>query len=254
MVTDTSGSAFLLPLLIAPFVGSFLGVLIVRLPAGSPVMLGRSACPACGARLGWVDMVPLFSFLVLRGRCRHCRETIGWFHPAVELAAIAIAVSALLGDQPQIWVSCGLGWSLLTLACIDWSDFLLPDVLTLPLLLAGLIWTFDQSPEDLVDHCAAVFIGYGSFEALAAIYRRIRGRDGLGGGDSKLIAAVGAWCGLSALPMVIFGSAIIGLLAGAGLAAAGRSVTATTRIPFGTCIALSFWLVWNYGDLFSWRF
>jgi leader peptidase (prepilin peptidase)/N-methyltransferase len=248
---DASGSYWLWPILAAPFVGSFLGVLIIRLPAGRPVAMARSACAHCGTRLGAMDMVPLFSFLVLRGRCRHCRAPIGRFHPAVELAAVAVAIWAVLADPDpgRVWADCGLGWTLLALAWIDWTDFLLPDVLTLPLLLAGLTLTLVWEPEALTDHGLAAALAYLSFQGLAFAYRRLRGWDGLGAGDAKLIGAAGAWCGLAALPVIVLGSALIGLLAALGLALAGRTVTSTTRIPFGPSIALAFWLVWLHGAL-----
>jgi leader peptidase (prepilin peptidase)/N-methyltransferase len=166
----------------------------------------------------------------------------------VELAAVAVALWAALVDQDavRIWVDCGLGWTLLSLAWIDWTVFLLPDALTLPLLLAGLLVTLEWFPYELTDHCVAAILGYLSFQGLGAAYRWFRGRDGLGGGDAKLIAAAGAWCGLAILPLVVLGSALIGLLAALGLALAGRTVTSTTRIPFGPCIALAFWVNWLY--------
>jgi leader peptidase (prepilin peptidase)/N-methyltransferase len=248
--------SFLLPLLAAPFIGSFLGVLISRLPADRPIGISRSACPHCGTRLGVRDLIPLVSFLVLRGRCRHCGRPIGWFHPLVEIAALAVAVSAALvdvdlswPDPARLWIDCGLGWTLLTLAWIDVTSLLLPDVLTLPLLLAGLLVTFVQAPEALVDHSLAAVVAYLSLQALAFGYRRLRGREGLGGGDAKLLAAAGAWCGLQALPFVVLTSAVIGLLVALGLVLTGRGMTSRTQIPFGPCIALAFWLVWLQGSL-----
>jgi leader peptidase (prepilin peptidase) / N-methyltransferase len=250
-VQDTFGSAWAWPLLAAPFVGSFLGVLIIRLPSRAPIAMARSACPRCGTPLGALDLVPLFSFVALRGRCRHCRAPIGLFSPAVELAAVAVALWAVLADSDtgRVWADCGLGWALLTLAWIDWTDFLLPDVLTLPLVLAGLVLTLTWNPDALTDHCLAAILAYVSFQGLAFTYRRLRGRDGLGGGDAKLIAGAGAWCGLAALPLVVLGGALLGLLAALGLALAGRSMTSTTPIPFGPCIASAFWLVWIHGAL-----
>jgi leader peptidase (prepilin peptidase) / N-methyltransferase len=244
---------WLWPILAAPFIGSFLGVLIVRLPAGAPVAFARSACPRCGARLGGWEMIPLVSFVVLRGRCRHCRQTIGLLHPAVELAAVGVAVWAALADPDpvRVWADCGVGWTLLTLTWIDCTSFLLPDVLTLPLLLAGLALMFAEQPEALTDHCLAATLGYLSFQGLGFAYRRLRGRDGLGGGDSKLIAAAGAWCGLALLPFVVLGSAIVGLLAALALALAGRTVTSKTQIQFGPCIAVAFWLAWLHGGLLN---
>jgi leader peptidase (prepilin peptidase)/N-methyltransferase len=239
--------------LAAPFAGSFIGVLILRLPAGAPVLFSRSACLHCGTRLSPSELVPLASFALQRGRCRRCRKPIGLFHAAVELAAIVVALWAALADPDpaRLWIDCGLGWTLLTLAWIDLDSFLLPDVLTLPLLLAGLALTWAEQPEALADHCLAAIFGFLSFEALALAYRRLRGRDGLGGGDAKLIAAAGAWCGLALLPFVILGSALAGLLAALALALAGRAVSSRTPIPFGPCIAIAFWLAWLYAGVWD---
>jgi leader peptidase (prepilin peptidase)/N-methyltransferase len=250
-VTGIEIQDWLWPVLAAPFIGSFMGVLIVRLPSGAPVVFGRSACPACATRLSGWDMVPLISFLALRGRCRHCGQSIGLLHLGVELGALGVAVWAALADPDplRLWADCGLGWTLLTLAWIDWRCFVLPDVLTLPLLLAGLALTLAMQPEALADHCLAAALGYLSFQGLAFAYHRLRGRHGLGGGDAKLIAASGAWCGLALLPFVVLGSALAGLLAALGLALAGRAVTSTTRIPYGPCIGVALWLVWLHGAL-----
>jgi leader peptidase (prepilin peptidase)/N-methyltransferase len=248
-VAGTVDIGWLWPLLVAPIAGSFLGVLIIRLPAGKKLVFSRSACPHCASQLTAVDLVPLVSFMIARGRCRHCREPIGLFYPTVELAAVVVAAWAVLfePDPVLVWVDCGLGWTLLTLAWIDWTDMLLPDVLTLPLLLAGLALTFALQPDALVDHSLAAALGYLAFQGLALVYRRLRGRDGLGGGDAKLIAAAGAWCGVAVLPFVVVASAALGLLAALGLALAGRNMTSRTQIPFGPCIALAFWLAWMCG-------
>lgn len=248
-MTDTVDLGWLWPLLVAPLLGSFMGVLITRLPAGEPLLFSRSVCLHCRSRLTGLDLIPLVSFLITRGRCRHCREPIGLFYPLVELAAVAVAAWAVLfePDSGLVWVDCGLGWTLLTLAWIDWNDMLLPDVLTLPLLLAGLALTYALQPDALVDRSLAAALGYLAFQGLALGYRRLRGRDGLGGGDAKLIAAAGAWCGLAVLPFVVVVSAALGLLAALGLALAGRNMTSRTQIPFGPCIALAFWLAWMCG-------
>lgn len=246
---DAIGPVWLWPLLLAPFVGSFIGVLIVRLPVGAPVMVGRSACSHCGQRLSARDLIPLLSFVAARGKCRHCGQSIGRFHMLVELAAVGVAAWVVVfeTDPELIWIDCGLGWTLLTLAWIDWTAMVLPDVLTLPLLVAGLGLTFQWQAEALVDHALASAVGYLSFQGLALAYRRLRGRDGLGGGDAKLIAAAGAWCGIGLLPFVVFISAVLGLLAALGLALSGRDMTSRTQIPFGPCIALAFWLAWMCG-------
>jgi leader peptidase (prepilin peptidase)/N-methyltransferase len=252
-VTDILGlgtvAVWLSPIVVAPFIGSFMGVLIVRLPEEQPIVVARSICPHCETRLAPSDLIPLLSFVLLRGRCRYCHQPIGWLHPLVELAAVAVAVWAAIAGTGNIWIDCALGWTLLTLAWIDWRCLLLPDVLTLPLLLGGLVVTLLSAPSALTDHCLAAMLAYGFFQGLAWGYRRLRGRDALGGGDAKLLAAAGAWCGLAPLPFVVLGSAIFGLLAALGLAIATRAVTSRTPIPFGPCIALAFWLAWLHPGL-----
>jgi leader peptidase (prepilin peptidase)/N-methyltransferase len=236
-----------LPLLLAPFIGSFLGVLIQRLPEGRPVLLGRSACEACGHRLSPLELVPLLSWLVQRGRCRACGARLGWFYPAVELAALAVAAMAggSAGGPDWVWAGCGLGWTLLALAWIDARHFRLPDALTLPLIPAGLLATWALAPEAVLDHAVAALAGYASFALVAAGYRRWRGRAGLGAGDAKLLAGCGAWLGLEALPWLVLLAALLGL----GLAVAlalwrGARLRGDLALPFGPALALACWLLW----------
>ena len=242
--------ALTLPLLIAPFVGSFLGVLILRLPENDPVVLTRSMCADCGTQLGPLDLVPLASFALQHGRCRHCGQPIRWFYPAVELAAIGVSVWATLASQTQhqAWAGCLLGWTLLTLSWIDCLWLLLPDLLTLTLILAGLLIAIATSPDDVFWHALGVAGGYLGLRGVAAAYHLLRHREGLGEGDAKLLAAAGAWLGIWALPWLVLFAALAAL-AWAGLAAAaGRSINATTALPFGPFLAASFWLLWLYGS------
>jgi leader peptidase (prepilin peptidase)/N-methyltransferase len=241
------GSALLL---LAPFVGSFLGVLIHRQPAGRPIVRGRSQCEWCGVRLTPRDLVPLVSWLVARGRCRHCRHPLGWFYPGVELAALAVAAIALAFDGvEQAWLDCLLGWWLLALGWIDARHWLLPDVLTLPLLVLGLALAAAFAPEDLADHAAAAIIGYLALRGVAWVYQRLRHREGLGQGDAKLLAAAGAWLGIAALPQVILLAALAALLTAAGLALAGKRMRAHSALPFGPFLALASWVLWLFGPL-----
>jgi leader peptidase (prepilin peptidase)/N-methyltransferase len=242
----------LLAVLIAPFVGSFLGVLIRRLPAGAPVALSRSACEHCGMALGARDLVPIGSYLALHGRCRSCGARIAPFHLGVELAALGIALWAWSagGDAFRIWAGCLLGWTLLALAWIDWEHMLLPDALTLPLVVLGLAATWLAAPAALADRAAAALLGWSAFVALGWLYRRLRGRDGLGQGDAKLLAAGGAWLGLLALPWVVLAAALIGLAAAVVLHR-GR-VHSAAAVPFGPWLAVSIWLVWLYGAAWLW--
>lgn len=237
-------------LVVAPFIGSFLGVVIQRLPKAQPVVFGRSSCDACGVPLTPCELVPLASFIWLRGRCRSCGEAIDRFHPAVELAAIGVALSAVLlnRDSPYLWVDCLLGWVLLVLAWIDWRWMLLPDILTLPLLLAGLLFTLATAPAAITDHAAGAAAGYLALRGLGWCYRIIRGRDGIGVGDAKLLGAIGAWLGLSLLPQVVLLAAVLALIAAALLAVIGRRMRADTALPFGPYLALAFWVLWLHSN------
>ena len=238
----------LLPLLLSPFIGSFLGVVIRRLPLGRPITAARSACEGCGRTLPARDLVPLLSFAVLRGRCRFCRAGIARFHVWIELAAIAVAAWAMLTvtDLGMLWADCVLGWSLLALAWIDWDHLRLPDVITLPLVVLGLLATWWLDPDAAADHALAAAAGYLAFRGIAWAYRMLRRREGLGEGDAKLLAAAGAWVGLAGMPTVVLGAVAIAL--GTTLVQRlFRRHAADTPIPFGPYLALAAWLVRLYG-------
>lgn len=247
-VSDTA-VAGLLAIGLAPFIGSFLGVLIARLPHGAPIAWARSACPQCGTPLTPRDLVPLLSYLRARGRCRHCGGAVARFHLWIELAAMAVAGIAALAmdDPPGVAAACLLGWPLLAAAWIDWEHMLLPDAITLPLLLAGLGASWLRTGDLPVDAALGAAVGYAAFVLLSWAYRRLRGHDGLGGGDAKLLAAGGAWLGWQALPMVVLLAAGAGLLLAAGLRLAGRPIGRTTRLPFGPCLALAIWAAYLAG-------
>lgn len=237
------------PLVAGPFVGSFLGVLIRRLPAGRTVALSRSACDQCGTTLAAHDLVPLLSFAALRGRCRRCRAAIAPFYWQVEAASVLVPLSSLLAGLggPYLWAVCFAGWSLLALAWIDAETMLLPDALTLPLIPAGLLAAAWLEPDLLTDHAIAAAAGFAMLRGLGLAYRWLRGRDGLGEGDAKLLAALGAWVGLAGLPFVLLGAALTGLLWALLLHLRGDAVTATTALPFGPFLALAGWAVLLFG-------
>lgn len=234
----------------APFIGSFLAVVAIRLTQGRTVLFGRSACDSCGASLGALELVPLVSFLALRGRCRKCGAAIDPLHPIVEAAALGLAAWAALMTTGWILVaSCALGWTLLTLAAIDWRTGFLPDVLTLPLAAAGLAVAYAIDPSLVLQHIIGAASGFLVFAALAETYRRLRGRDGLGLGDAKLLAASGAWLSWTGLPTVVLFAAFIGLAFVLVRRLRGESLEATDRIAFGPALAAATWLVWLYGPL-----
>lgn len=238
------------PVLVSPFIGSFLGLLVLRLPGGDPVVLGRSACRSCGARLGVRDLAPLVSWICSRGQCRHCGAPIAAFYPLIELAASGVAVwSSMVLSGWLLWATCLLGWALLGLAVMDWRDFVLSDALTVPLMLAGFTVACLVDSGGLADHLLGALGGFLAFAGLARLYRRLCGRDGLGLGDAKLLAAAGAWVSWSGLPSVVLLATTTALAATAARRLGGTPVAATDRIPFGSHLALGTWLVWLYGPL-----
>ena len=237
-------------LVVAPFIASFLGVVIRRLPEGRPLVWARSGCEACGTTLAPSDLVPLVSWVMLGRRCRYCGHELSWFYPGVELAALVVAIIAIGVDgSERAWLDCLLGWWLLTLGWIDLRHWLLPDLLTLPLLATGLGVTAAFDVEDLADHAVGAVVGYLGLLAAAEAYRLFRGRKALGAGDAKLLGAAGAWLGVAALPQVVLLAALTALAAAAGLSLAGIRLHAPSALPFGAFLALAIWSVWLFGPV-----
>jgi leader peptidase (prepilin peptidase)/N-methyltransferase len=157
--------------------------------------------------------------------------------------------AALPGDAPPLWASVLLGWTLLCLAAIDARHFLLPDALTVPLVPAGLAVALLTDPDRLTADIYGGALGFLVFASLRGAYRWARGREGLGLGDVKLLAAAGCWVGWDGLPSVVLIAAVSGLAVAALQGLRGVSFSASTRIPFGVYLCFGFWLVWLYGPL-----
>ncbi len=242
---------WIVALIVAPFIGSFLSVLVVRLPKQEDVVASRSRCRACGKTLSPLELIPVVSWVVQRGKCRSCGARIDWLYPGLEVGAalmVVWAVTAGVGGG-MFWATCVLGWVLLALAVMDLREMILADALTLPLIAVGLgaiaVWT----PEALIWHVAASTAGFVSMVGIAIAYRTLRGREGLGLGDAKLMAAAGAWTGLTGIGTVLFYGSMLTLAAVVVLRGAGKEIGADSPIPFGAGLAAGFWLTWLYGPL-----
>jgi leader peptidase (prepilin peptidase)/N-methyltransferase len=198
------------------------------------------------------DLIPVVSYLVLRGRCRDCRSPIAGFNLIIELLGVAVALWAALLDRDPIWLwsTCILGWTLLAMAWIDAEHMRLPDILTLSLAAFGMALYAVVAPERLTESLVGALVGYASFQAIALIYRTFRGREGLGAGDAKLLAAAGIWVGWSGLPDVVLLAALLAILAVMVMRISGETTSETKAIPFGPFLATSFWLNYLYGPLF----
>jgi leader peptidase (prepilin peptidase)/N-methyltransferase len=218
--------------------GSYLAGLSWRWPRGQSALGGRSRCASCEAVLGPLELVPALSFLILRGRCRHCGAAIPVRHLAIELAAAVVVVGALLAGSAVAGSVLGLG--LLLLLVLDAEHFWLPDVVVLPLAGLGL-WL---GHGDVADRVIGAGLGFAGLWLVAAIYKWRAGRDGLGGGDPKLLAAIGAWLGWAALPLVLLGASVLGLLLVLVDRLRGRAVARDTMLPLGALMAGVAWPLW----------
>lgn len=226
-------------------IGSFLATVLIRWPQGRSVVAGRSACDKCGRILEARDLVPILSWSLARGRCRHCGTRIDRRHLAAEAGAAMIGITAILAHpMPLAAVTAVFGWWLFLLAALDVEHEWLPDRLTLPLLAAGLAagWGGFGPPWD--SRLLGAVVGFVSLFLIGALYRALRGREGLGGGDPKLFAAIGAWLGLMHIPFVLVGAGLLGLAALLLKRLRGEAVAATDRLPLGTLMALAAWPIW----------
>lgn len=245
--------------------GSFLNVVVYRLPRGRSVVRPGSACPSCAKPIAPWHNVPVLGFLWLRGRCAHCRQPISWRYPAVEalfaLLCVGLAlpyVQAVLIDgaawRPALTAALGeqgFAFALVALALIDAETFQIPDALSLPLPLLGLaiaVGVGDLRGVSWASSASGALVGAGGLFALQWGYAAATGREGLGTGDVKLLAGIGAFVGLTALPLVLLAGALQGLLFGLAYAFATRGRAVTQRglaslrylaLPFGPFLALA---------------
>jgi leader peptidase (prepilin peptidase)/N-methyltransferase len=243
-----SGDMFVV--MAAPFIGSFVTTLAHRLPVAAPIAIARSACPHCGAALSPLSLVPIISWVVQKGRCRHCHAGISVSYPLIEIGALLLAIWAMTVMSGWVfWASCVLGWGLLALSLIDAKHFILPDILTLPLIAAGLMVTYFIDTDRVLAHFLAAVIAGGILTLVAILYRVLRGREGLGLGDAKLYAAGGAWVGLGGLTGIILIACFVALAWALIQCAAHRRLSGTMRIAFGPFLALGIWVTWLYGPI-----
>jgi leader peptidase (prepilin peptidase)/N-methyltransferase len=226
-------------------IGSFLATILIRWPQGRSVVAGRSACDKCGRTLEARDLLPILSWSLARGRCRTCGTRIDRRHLAAEAGAAMIGIAAILAHpMPLAAVTAILGWWLFLLAALDLEHEWLPDRLTWPLLAAGLAAGWGGFGPSFDSRLIGAAAGFVALFLIAQGYRALRGREGLGGGDPKLFAAIGAWLGWTQLPFVLVGAGLLGLAALLLKRVRGRTVRATDRLPLGTLMALAAWPIW----------
>jgi len=237
--------------LIGLVVGSFVNLVAQRLPEGRSVAWARSRADCCEAVLSPRELIPVISWLIQRGRCRRCGSRLTVRHPLVELAGSGVGVWAALTSAtlPELVFTTLLGWQLLLIALVDADELWLPDQLTFPLLASGLVAAVWLPDRTLLEASLGVALGFTALWTIAGIYRRLRARDGLGGGDPILFGSVGAWVGWSGLPSVLLWASAAGLCWVLARRLAGRAVGPDEPLPFGPFIVAGGWLTWLYGPI-----
>ncbi len=232
--------------------GSFIAAVTVRMPRDEDIVLARSRCMSCGQPLKPWHLVPVFSWLIQRGKCAMCGAAVSPRYILIECSAAAVGIwAALSGSGDLIWTiaTAALGWQLLLIALIDAENFWLPDELTLPLIATGLIASAVLASGWPIPQIIGAIAGFAGLWLIALAYQRLRDRQGMGSGDPILFAGVGAWVGWQGLPTALLWACAAGFSIVLTLLITRRGVSATDRLPFGTFLAIGLWLTWLYGPL-----
>ncbi len=233
------GIAGILSILLGLCLGSFLNVCIYRLPLGKSIISPPSHCPSCEKALRFYDNIPVLSYLVLAGRCRWCSQKISWRYPAVEILVATVSFSLFIryGLTYQYCLLLVFLLALVVVSFIDLEHQIIPDSISIPGIAAGLAASFLLAHTSFADSLIGAAGGGLALFAVAYLYELAAGRAGMGGGDIKLLAMIGAWMGWKALPMIVFLSSLSGALIGFVYLAFSRKGM-RARIPFGPFLSL----------------
>lgn len=257
-------------------VGSFLNVVILRLPkmmqnewrqdccellnientkeqtAPFNLLVPRSHCPSCEHEISALENIPILSYIVLSGKCKHCKNPIPIRYPLIEASCclLTIFIAWHYGYGLQAFGAMILTWSLLCLSVIDIDHKLLPDDITLPMMWLGILVNLFGVFTDLQSSLIGAMAGYGVLWIVYMAFKILTGKEGMGYGDFKLLAMLGAWLGWQHLPAVIFLSSICGAVVGVGLIVLRRH-DRSNPIPFGPYLAMAGWITLLWGDELS---
>lgn len=232
---------------LSPAIGSFALLVSDRMARQERWSSGRSRCDHCGRMLTMSELVPVFSWILQMGQSRCCDRPLRASLWLVEAGSLGIALWAITKTDGAITVvSIGLGWVLFALALIDLRTYRLPDALTLSLVVVGLGLSMLGLSGDVLEHTLAAILGFAVFWAIGRVYLSLRNTTGLGLGDAKLLAGIGAWTGLSGLLSALLIACILGLLQAF---MTQRSVAPQTAVPFGPALCAGFWVTWLHGPL-----
>lgn len=232
-----SPTGLILGAVLGAIVGSFLATLVIRMPRGEQAVTGRSRCDHCRRELAAHELVPVLAHVWLGGRCPACKARIDPVHWQVELSAALVGGLSL--GLAWGWTGLALalfGWLMVPLAWLDWRHFWLPDRLLVPLAIGGLALGGVLGPP-LPDRLLGGLAGWGALTLLVRAYRKLRGREGLGQGDAKLLGAIGLWLGWVPLAPILALAALLGIAV-----ALARGLERTDALPFGTMLAAAAWI------------
>ena len=231
--------AYILVALVGLVIGSFLNVCIYRMPRDLSVVWPASRCTACGREISWYENIPVLSWAALRGRCRTCGEPISVMYPLIELltAGVFIATFAVFGPTALFAVRAVFGAAMIVLLVIDLQHQILPNEITLPGIVVGLAASFVAEPG-WRDALIGAIAGGGVLWLVAWAYERLRHQEGLGFGDVKMLAMIGAFLGWKLMVLALVGASILGSLTAGVLMASGRADW-QSKLPLGTFLAVT---------------
>jgi leader peptidase (prepilin peptidase) / N-methyltransferase len=234
--------------LLGLLLGSFMNVCIYRLPRGLSPVRPRSGCPKCGHMLAWYENIPVVSYLVLRARCRKCRTPISPIYPVIELITGAVFLAGYLwyGPGPVLIVRLAFAWAMIALFAIDFEHQILPNVITLPGIVVGVLANVLAGPG-WVNSLIGVAVGAGSLWLVAEIYYRVRHEEGLGMGDVKMLGMIGAFLGWKLVLITLVMSSFLGSIVGVFVLIA-RKESLKYALPFGTFLAIGALIAAVAGD------
>jgi leader peptidase (prepilin peptidase)/N-methyltransferase len=231
--------------LLGSLLGSFLNVCIVRLPLEQSVVRPRSRCPKCGVAIAWFDNIPLISWVLLRGRCRHCAAPISIQYPVIEAAVAALWAAAVWWYGPNLTALTGAAFAtiLLGIAVTDARHYLIPDEYTWGGLGLGLALSLRSGLPGLLEAVLGAVVGFGLLYAIAWAGERVFREEAMGGGDIKMMAMVGAFVGWRGVLLTLFGGALLGTLVFVPLTLGKRRL-----VPFGVFLAAAAAVTFAFGE------
>ncbi len=229
--------------------GSFANVCIYRLPLKRSIVSPPSTCPQCGSQIRFYDNIPILSYILLRGKCRNCKEPISIQYPLVELITgiISLALFIRYGPSYQYILYLLFCGSLVVITFIDLHHKIIPDVISLPGVIIGFLVSLLPGYPTWLESAIGIVAGGGGLLLVAVTFEKLTGKEGMGGGDIKLLAMIGAWLGWKSLPFVILISSVLGIIIGGGaLFISGKGMH--VKIPFGPFLAMGTLIYFFFGS------